>query len=273
MLILERLPADTTQAAWVCSHIHAIDDMPDATPEPAAPPPAWIKRLGPLAPIVAVLLKGKGLLALFKAKSLLTLGAFMVVYARLFGAAFGVGFALLILAHEMGHYIDVRRRGLPADMPVFLPGLGAYVRWRALGVSNVVRAEVSLAGPLAGAFAAVTCAVVWWTTGSPVWAALARASAWLNVLNLIPVWALDGGQAFSAFDRADRIALLTISIVLWLVFGEAIFLLVAAGATYRLFTKDLPPSPSRMTMAYMGVLLACLGMIMRLMPGQGAGLP
>src|SRR2546429_5828250 len=33
----------------------------------------------------------------------------------LYGAGFGVGFAALILAHEMGHYIDIRRRGLPAE--------------------------------------------------------------------------------------------------------------------------------------------------------------
>jgi hypothetical protein len=56
------------------------------------------------------------------------------------GWAFGLGFAALILVHEMGHYIDITRRGLPADMPVFLPGLGAYVRWRALGVPDETRA-------------------------------------------------------------------------------------------------------------------------------------
>jgi Zn-dependent protease len=220
-----------------------------------------------------VLFKGKGLLALFNAKSLFTLGAFMGIYAQSFGVAFGIGFALLILVHEMGHYIDIRRRGLPADMPVFLPGLGAYVRWRALGVSDVVRAEVSLAGPLAGVVAAIVCAIVWWNTGSPLWAALARAGAWLNVLNLIPVWALDGGQAFGALDRSDRIVLLSLSVVLWLLLGEAVFMLVAAGAIYRLFTKDLAPAPSRMTMAYMGAVLVALGVVMRLMPGEGAGLP
>jgi len=38
------------------------------------------------------------------------------------------------------------------------------------------------------------CVLLWWKTGNGLWAALARAGAWLNVLNLIPVWLLDGGQ-------------------------------------------------------------------------------
>jgi hypothetical protein len=67
--------------------------------------------------------------------------------------------------------------------------------------------------------------------------------------------------------------LLSVSLVLWLALGEPVFLLVAAGAIYRLFTKDFAATPSRATMAYMGCLLISLGLIMRLMPGQGAGLP
>jgi len=70
-------------------------------------------------------------------------------YWAVYGVKFGVGFAILILVHEMGHFVDIKRRGLPADMPVFLPGFGAYVRWTALGVSARTRAFVSLAGPLA----------------------------------------------------------------------------------------------------------------------------
>src|SRR6202050_2211738 len=104
---------------------------------------------------------------------------------------FGSGFALLILIHEMGHFIDIKRRGLPADMPVFLPGLGAYVRWQAMGVSQETRSAVSLAGPLAGFFASLACAALWWQTHDPLWASLARSGAILNVLNLIPVWVLD----------------------------------------------------------------------------------
>ena len=100
---------------------------------------------------------------------------------------------ILILVHEMGHYIDIKRRGLPADMPVFLPGLGAYVRWNALGVSTETRSFVSLAGPLAGCIGAAVCALVWIDTGESLWIGLASLTAIINLLNLIPVWILDGG--------------------------------------------------------------------------------
>jgi len=41
-------------------------------------------------------------------------------------------------------------------------------------------------------------------TQRPVFAALAHAGAWLNLLNLIPVWSLDGGQAAHALSRLQR---------------------------------------------------------------------
>ena len=262
---LALLPPESTQADWIRRHARQL-----AIAAPALPPPRnqWIKKLGPLAPFVLALAKGKALLALLNLKFLLSLAAFVGVYSGLFGARFGIGFAALILIHEMGHFVDVKRRGLPADMPVFLPGLGAYVRWQALGVTAETRAAVSLAGPLAGWLASAGCLFLWWQTGSPIWAALARASAWLNALNLIPVWVLDGGQAARALDQSGRIAVLTTALAMWLLLGQGIFLLVAIGAGYRLFTKDLPPQPSMWITIYFCALMVSLGMVLYLLPPQ-----
>jgi Zn-dependent protease len=196
----------------------------------------------------------------------------MGFYWTLFGAKFGIGFAGLILIHEMGHFIDIKRRGLPAEMPVFLPGLGAYVRWQALGVSLQTRAAVSLAGPLAGWIASAACVLLWWRTGNGIWAALARAGAWLNVLNLIPVWLLDGGQAVLVLNKAERLVLLTACVALWLLMGENLFFLVALGAGWRLFTRDIPSEPSPATTAYFVGVLASLALVLKLIPGQGFGI-
>jgi len=122
---LQLLPEDSTQAAWIRDNIKRLEAA--AAGSRSAAPPGWVGKLGPLAPLMIVLLSGKSLLALFKLKFLLSLGAFATFYWALYGAKFGVGFAILILVHEMGHFIDIRRRGLPAEMPVFLRGLGAYV--------------------------------------------------------------------------------------------------------------------------------------------------
>jgi Zn-dependent protease len=154
-------------------------------------------------------------------------------------------------------------------MPVFLPGLGAYVRWAALGVTRQTRAAVSLAGPLAGFIGAAVCVVLWHRTGYGLWAALARVSAGLNILNLTPVWVLDGGQAANALSKTERFVLLTASLLLSVWLKEGIFLLVAAGVVYRLFTKDLPPQPSPAIAAYFVGVLAALGFVLWLTPGQG----
>jgi Zn-dependent protease len=262
---LRLLPEDSTQAEWVRGNTKRLDALAAASTASAATP-AWIRKLGPLAPLVVLLLSAKSLLALFKLKFLLSLGAFAAFYWAQYGAKFGVGFALLILLHEMGHFIDIKRRGLPAEMPVFLPGLGAYVRWAALGVTAHTRAFVSLAGPLAGCVGAAVCALLWMETGDALWIGLASVSALLNVLNLIPVWALDGGQAINALDKAERIVLACAAVVFAVGFGQPVFLLVGAGAAYRVFTKDIPEAPDRPVMVYYLLVLAAFGILMRLAP-------
>jgi Zn-dependent protease len=264
---LEMLPAQSTQSDWVRDHVRRLELSLRASPP--QPKNNWAKKLGPLAPIAVFLAKAKWLLALFKFKFLFSLGAFFALYWAMWGWKFGVGFAVLILIHEMGHYIDIRRRGLPADMPVFLPGFGAYVRWQALGVSAETRAAVSLAGPLAGLLASIACLLLWWQTGNPLWAGLTRAGAWLNVMNLIPIWILDGGQATNALDRNGRRILLGSAVFLALIFQEGVFILVAGGFVWRLFTKDLPAVSSPRTAAYFACVMAFLGAVLRFVPGQG----
>lgn len=267
------LPGFSKQADWIKAHAAELQRKADAAQLPEAEN-KWASRLGPVGPIAIVLAKSKMLIgAIFKLKFLFSFAAFLGVYWTLYGPRFGIGFATLILIHEMGHFIDIKRRGLPADMPVFMPGFGAYVRWQALGVTLETRAAVSLAGPLAGLLASIACLLIWRNTGDPIWAALARASAWLNILNLIPVWVLDGGQAAAALSKMQRALLLTSALGLWLFLDQPLFFLVAAGATYRLFTKDFPDQPSRSVTVYFVAVMALLGLVMWLIPGHGAGLP
>ena len=262
---LALIPDDAEQKKWVRDKIRNLEVAAAVATENQS---AWAKKLGPLAPLAVLLAKGKFLLTLLKLKSLLSLATFVMFYWSLYGMTFGIGFAVLILVHEMGHYIDIKRRGLPAEMPMFLPGFGAYVKWAAMGVSLATQAAVSLAGPLAGLLGAGVCALLWRQTGSGLWAALASSSAILNALNLTPVWMLDGGKAFAALDKTERIVILAAALILCFAFDEKIFIVVAAGATYRLFTKDLPPQPSRTTLAYFLAVMAGLGLVLYLMPSQ-----
>ena len=272
---LRFLPPNSSQANWIHQRSEALEKTASQV-QPVAKPTdhAWAKRLGPLGPLAIFLAKAKFFLtALLKLKFLFSFVAFFSLYWALYGMKFGIGFAVLILIHEMGHYIDIKRRGLPAEMPVFLPGFGAYVRWQALGVSVETRAAVALAGPLAGFLAALACALVWMQTGDMVWAALARSSAALNLLNLIPVPILDGGHAAQALSKEERITLLIACLSLWWLFHEALYVLVALGAGYQVFfAGDFPSHPSRKTLLYfLGVLMA-LGLLLHTLPGRGFGM-
>ncbi len=268
---LPLLPHDADQAQWIRGQAYKLEISAknNIGTAPGAPKYQWAKRLGPLAPIAILLAKSQAfLLALFKFKFLFSLLAYMFIYWQLFGAKFGIGFALLILVHEMGHYIDIRRRGLPAEMPVFLPGFGAYVRWQALGVTRQTRAEVSLAGPFAGLLAAIVCTAMWFYSGNSIWAALARSGAWLNIVNLAPIWVLDGGQAANALSKSERFMLLAACAVLGALVRDWSIAIVAAGVVYRLLTDDLPPQGSPRVTAYFIGVLAALALVLHLVPGR-----
>lgn len=254
------LPSMSKQAQWIQEHASSLEG-------------ATATAAGGIATSVVAReesLWRRGFLRLLAFGSFV---AFAAVYSNASGAKFGVGFASLILIHEMGHYVDIRRRGLPADMPIFLPGLGAYVRWRALGVSLPTRAAISLAGPLAGSLAAVACAGLWWQTHDSFWLVLARVGAALNLLNLIPIWILDGGQAALALSRGERIGLTITSVLLWIVLRDNLLILVAAGAFIRaFFARDVPSSPSPGIATYFIAVVTALAVILHLLPGHGFGM-
>ena len=259
------LPAQSVQAEWIRNHVRELESgaSPQTSYHASGSTPNWVKKLGPLGPI---------LLTLWKLKFLWSFVAFFGFYWTLWGAKFGIGFAVLILIHEMGHFIDIKRRGLPADMPMFLPGFGAYVKWNALGVPLDTRSAVSLAGPCAGALAGGICYLLWHQTGYGLWAALARTGAWFNALNLIPLWIFDGSSTTNALSKLERAVVLLVSAALGYALGEWVFGLVAAGMVIRLFTRDAPEEHSNATAAYFVAVLTGLALVLWLVPPQGNGL-
>jgi len=268
---LPLLPAESEQAKWTKNKIAALHtEIANVGTTKPSSANDWAKKFGPLAPLLVLISKAKFLLALLKFNFLFSFLSFIWIYCVLFGWKFGLGFAVLILIHEMGHYIDVRLRGLPAELPIFVPFFGAYVRWRGLNVSKQTSAYVSLAGPLAGFVGSAACCFIYFQTRDPLWAALAHTGAWLNVLNLIPVFMLDGASAMDALALWGRIGVITTSVALWALVGDGVFILVAAGTGYRLFTKDRPKEPSFGATAYFIAVLCLLALVLKITPGQGA---
>jgi Zn-dependent protease len=264
---LQLLPPDSSQAAWVRAK---VAELLEATRHEAAKSdaPGWTRKLGPFAPLALLLLKGKFFLSLLKLKFLLSFATFAALYWALYGAKFGLGLAVLILVHELGHLVAVKRRGLAADLPMFIPGFGAYVRWNAAGVTADTRAFVSLAGPLAGTLGALFCVLIWWQTREGLWMGLTGFSAFINLMNLIPVWTLDGSQAMVAINRAGRIGIAIAAVLFAAFFSQPLLLLIAAGAVYRAFEKTLTADmPAHYgVIAYFITLVAALGYLSSLAP-------
>ena len=166
--------------------------------------PSWLKRkLGPVfAAIVAFIAKFKTLLLLLPKLKLLTTAGTMLVsvaaYSFVFGWTFAAGFVVLILVHEMGHVIELRRLGIKASPPMFIPFLGAVISAKSLGDNALAEARVGLAGPILGSIGAAICIVIWHATGNDLFRALAFTGFFLNLFNLLPVVPLDGGRAMAA---------------------------------------------------------------------------
>ncbi len=162
-------------------------ELPD---EPAehAPRRGWARAIAPIVIAGGVLLKVAG--------SLKFLGVFVAVggYALIWGWHFAIGFVLLILVHELGHYVEARRQGLNPQLPVFIPFLGAYVALRGQPFDPWRNALVSVAGPVAGGIGALACLVYGNAVDSDLLRALAYAGFFLNLVNLIPIGILDGGH-------------------------------------------------------------------------------
>jgi Zn-dependent protease len=273
--MLAWIPERTKQAVSIKVRIEAIDDHDRAAEESKA---KWTRRLGPLAPVVFFLAKAKSLLfVIFKFKFLLSFVAFFGLYWAVFGWKFGLGFTLSIMIHELGHYVAARRRGLKVDLPVFLPGLGAYVRWYSMGVDLDTLSAIALAGPFFGLLTAAVCAGIYFAGGGPIgpqeaestnslWAALAYTGAWLNLINLVPVLGLDGAQATHALSRTQRGLILVATLVFYAILHEGVFLFIAAGMAWRTFTGYAPEKPSTPTMVRFMLALFLLGALMYAVP-------
>ena len=183
---------------------------PERGYEPIHPRSAWrdlLRKLWmPLAALGALLFKFKGLaLAIFKLKVFTTSASMLVslgAYALLWGWKFALGFIVLLFVHELGHVVELRRQGVPASAPLFIPFVGAVVGMKQLPADVWREARVALAGPILGSLGAVAFWVVGEALASDLVLALAFTGFFLNLFNLLPIVPLDGGRAVAAVHPA-----------------------------------------------------------------------
>jgi len=241
-----------------------MSDQPVFLPPVATPPPpqtpeapslagspapgqeqreSLFKRAGSLLLIVAALLFKFGKVALLfvgKAKFLVTSGSMLVsvaAYSFIFGWKFALGFVLLLLVHEMGHVIQLRREGIEASAPLFIPFLGAVVAAKSLGGNALAEARVGLAGPVLGTLGTLALVPIWLSTDSDFWQALIFTGLFLNLFNLLPISPLDGGRAAAAMSPWLWLVGVFGMVLLVFVAPNPIIVLIAIVAIYQTYTR------------------------------------
>ncbi|HEX7860769.1 MAG TPA: site-2 protease family protein [Verrucomicrobiae bacterium] len=275
---LQLLPPHSAQHAAIRQKTDQLVRQIDSAPHSAkaAPKPKWASAAGTLGVIGLLLWKFKFILvfALTKAKLLLlgltkasTFFSMLLslgLYWSIWGWKFALGIVLSIYVHEMGHIWMLRRYGIPATAPMFIPGLGAFIRMKQYPASPHEDARVGLAGPVWGLGAAVASWLIFLGTGAPIFAAIARFGAWVNLFNLLPIFQLDGGHAFRALTKKERALIAALMFVMWITTHEGLLLILAAVAAFRAFQKDAPTQRDTKILLHFAFLIITLSLLSKL---------
>jgi Zn-dependent protease len=174
-------------------------------------------------------------------KLLLSFGSMflsVIFYALFFGWKFGIVLVALLAVHELGHYLTFRNLGIPASLPTFVPGLGAFVS-SPMSKDPASNAFAAIMGPVFGIAASAICWAWGLSTGENFWIAAAYFGFFLNLFNLIPAIPLDGGRVAGAIDGRIWLvgAVLLVGALVYLrqftIFGIVIILVVLFSSVPR----------------------------------------
>ncbi len=203
-------------------------------------PPGRIRRSGlagwVTTAVVALLAVVKYGVILLKIPFLATLVSLLVsfgLYTLAAGPVAAGGIVVMIFIHEMGHVVEIRRQGMQATAPIFIPFMGAAIFQRSHPTDALHQAEIGIAGPIAGTMASIAALVLYVSTG---WHFLLAWAWWgflVNLFNLIPFGMLDGGWILAAASKWFQVAglvLLAVAVIWFhLIFSPVLILLLLFG--------------------------------------------
>jgi Zn-dependent protease len=112
----------------------------------------------------------------------------------------------MIFVHEMGHVVEIRRQGMKATAPIFIPFVGAAIFQRSHAQSPIRQAQIGIAGPIAGTIGATVAFVLYNSTHWNVLLLWAYFGFLLNLFNLIPFGMLDGGWILAPVSKWLQVA-------------------------------------------------------------------
>jgi Zn-dependent protease len=181
-----------------------------------------------------------------KATTFLSMLASFGLYALWGGPGFAAGLILMIFVHEMGHVIEIRRQGMQASAPIFIPFMGAAIFQRSHPTNALRQAEIGIAGPIAGTIAATVAFVLHAETHWEMLLLWAWIGFWINLINLIPAGFLDGGWILGAVSKWFQVAGLAAVVLGVFVFDfisplMLVFVLLGLPVVFDRFRNDRSP--------------------------------
>lgn len=266
---LDWLPPGSTQHRTIAATVLRLSEAVDrAPPAPKGGTAGGAAGLGSAAMMLWKLkfaflgFLGKAKLLVTGLASLPTL-LWIIVWVPFYGAGgvvFGVALVASIYVHEMGHVAALRRYGIKATAPMFIPGFGALVRLHQYPIDAREDARVGLAGPVWGCAAALAALLLGHALGKPALLQVAALGATINLFNLIPVWQLDGSRGFRALDARQRSVVVALAVLAALALDQSMGWAVGAAGGFRL-KRNLPAQGDRRAFWTFVALLAALSLL------------
>ena len=224
---------------------------------------------------------GLKLLKSAKAIQIALVGASVASYSFLFDWRFAVIIVMALMFHEYGHLRAMKKMGMKVKGMYLIPFIGGaavssdriQTRWE-----NVY---ISMMGPVYGLLMTIAFFIIYRLTNHSLAAGLASFSALLNLINLLPIFPLDGGQvlksiAYSLHSKIGKATLwfgVALSIFITWQIGLSLFAFLTIIGALDLLFGDSPAQEAQITpltgpgivvsvVWYLGTAAALIGMIL-----------
>jgi len=190
--------------------------------------------------------KGKYILGALKLTKFASLGSMLLTvgaYTAFFGLPYAVGMTSLILIHESGHALVMKKLGIPFSPMVFIPFMGAAVAMKQRPKDAYEEALVAFGGPVLGSAGALGFAGAAHAMDSPLLFALADFGFMINLFNMIPLGMMDGGRICGAISPYAGLVGLGVggTMAYQGMIQNPIFYLVLLGGGYETFMRFYDP--------------------------------
>ena len=154
-------------------------------------------------------------------------------YEMFFGRDCALGLVIALFCHEMGHVLAARIVGVRTSLPYFLPMIGAVVCLKRCTVNNGREAVIALGGPALGSISVCAFLAIHLWTGERVYLLWSHLAAWLNLINLLPCYPLDGSRVGDGISRHMWVVGIVLTIVCLYVWEHIMFLLLLFVSLWR----------------------------------------